>query len=105
MRSLILALARRDALKGCIDPKMPKPASPGKTKLHDWVREVIRFKHSSPTHRTGLHRLDETFYRLSWHAPPREMSEREVNEFLTHLAREGNRVASTQNQARSAVCA
>jgi hypothetical protein len=43
----------------------------------DWIARVIRF-----------HKLRH----------PREMSEREVAEFLTNLARRGRVAASTQNQ-------
>ena len=39
---------------------------------------------------------------LRWRHP-REMAEAEVTAFLTHLARDGNAAASTQNQALSAL--
>ena len=43
------------------------------------------------------------FIRYHGKRHPREMAEAEVIAFLTHLAREGNVAASTQNQALSAL--
>ncbi len=79
------------------------PVPPGKPKLLDQVRNVIRRKHYSI-------RTEQTYtdwirrYILFHHKRhPREMAESEVTHFLTHLARDGNVAASTQNQALSAL--
>jgi len=71
---------------------------PGKPKLLDQVRDVIRRKHYS--FRTEQIYLDWVRRFILFHGKkhPREMAETEVTEFLTFLAREGNVAASTQNQ-------
>ena len=73
---------------------------PGKPKLLDQVRDVIRRKHYS--FRTEQTYLDWTRRFILFHGKrhPREMAEAEMTEFLTYLAREGKVAASTQNQAR-----
>jgi Phage integrase, N-terminal SAM-like domain len=47
--------------------------------------------------------LDSPLHSLSPQTPPNEMSEKEITEFLTHLAVEKSVAASTQNQAFSAL--
>src|SRR4051794_40381213 len=76
---------------------------PGKPKLLDQVRDVIRRKHYS--FRTEQTYLDWTRCFILFHKKrhPLEMGEAEVTEFLTHLARVGQVAASTQNQALSAL--
>jgi integrase len=76
---------------------------PGKPKLLDQVRDVIRRKHYS--FRTEQTYLDWTRRFILFHGKrhPSEMAEAEVTEFLTYLAREGKVAASTQNQAMSAL--
>ena len=71
---------------------------PGKPKLLDQVRDVIRRKHYS--FRTEQTYLDWIRRFIFFHGKrhPREMAEAEVTEFLTFLAREGKVAASTQNQ-------
>ena len=72
-------------------------------KLLDQVRDVMRLKHYSlRTERTYWDWI-ERFIRFHKMRHPAEMGEAEVGEFLTHLAREGNVAASTQNQALSAL--
>ena len=72
-------------------------------KLLDQVRDVMRLKHYSlRTERTYWDWI-ERFIRFHGMRHPAEMGEAEVGEFLTHLAREGNVAASTQNQALSAL--
>ncbi len=76
---------------------------PGKPKLLDQVRDVIRRKHYSfRTEQTyiGWIRRFILFHRKRH---PSEMADTEVTEFLTSLARDGNVAASTQNQALSAL--
>jgi integron integrase len=76
---------------------------PGKPKLLDQVRDVIRRKHYSI--RTEQAYIDWIKRFIIYHGKrhPGEMAEEEVAEFLTHLARNLNVAASTQNQALSAL--
>lgn len=74
--------------------------SPGKPKLLDQVRDVIRRKHFAPSRHTDWIRRFILFHHKRH---PREMAEEEMTDFLTHLARDGNVAASTQNQALSAL--
>src|SRR6266567_1953176 len=72
-------------------------------KLLERVRDVIRLKHYSlRTERTYCDWI-ERFIRFHRIRHPSEMGAAEVGEFLTHLARDGNVSASTQNQALSAL--
>jgi hypothetical protein len=75
----------------------------GKPKLLDQVRDVIRRKHYSI--RTEQAYVDWIKRFIIYHGKrhPGEMAEEEVAEFLTHLARDLNVAASTQNQALSAL--
>ena len=84
-------------------PTLPTSASPNKSKLLDQVRNAIRLKHYSI--RTEQSYTDWIRRFILFHAKrhPLEMAEAEVTEFLTHLARDGNVAASTQNQALSAL--
>jgi site-specific recombinase XerD len=68
-------------------------------KLLDQVRDVIRLKHYS-------YRTEETYVQwivryILFHNKrhPKDMGVPEIEEFLTHLAVEGNVAAATQNQA------
>jgi integron integrase len=76
---------------------------PGKPKLLDQVRDVIRRKHYS--FRTEQTYVDWIRRFILFHGKkhPSEMAEAEVTQFLTYLAREGKVAASTQNQALSAL--
>src|SRR5437899_12651372 len=77
------------------------PAVDKPKRLMDRVRDVMRVKHYSlRTERTYCDWI-ERFIRFHRMRHPSEMSAMEVGEFLTHLAREGNVSASTQNQALS----
>jgi integron integrase len=85
-------------------PKMVPVASAGhKPKLLDQVRDVIRRKHYSI--RTEQAYVDWIRRFIIYHDKrhPAEMAEEEVAQFLTHLARDLNVAASTQNQALSAL--
>ena len=75
----------------------------GKPKLLDQVRDVIRRKHYSI--RTERAYVDWIKRFIIYHGKrhPGEMAEEEVAEFLTHLARDLDVAASTQNQALSAL--
>jgi site-specific recombinase XerD len=72
-------------------------------KLLEQVRDVMRLRHYSL--RTERCDCDWITRFILFHGKrhPREMAEAEVTAFLTHLAREGNVAASTQNQALSAL--
>jgi integron integrase len=75
----------------------------GNPKLLDQVRDVIRRKHFSlRTERTYTDWI-RRFILFHNKRHPNDMAEAEVTEFLTHLARDGNVAASTQNQALSAL--
>jgi integron integrase len=79
------------------------PATDKPKKLLQRVRDVIRVKHYSwRTERTYCDWI-ERFIRFHRMRHPSEMGAAEVGEFLTHLARDGNVAASTQNQALSAL--
>jgi len=84
-------------------PSLPAAAPHNKPKLLDQVRDVIRRKHFSI--RTEQSYVDWIRRFILFHNKrhPREMAEAEVTEFLTHLARDGQVAASTQNQALSAL--
>ena len=80
--------------------RMPRADKP---KLLDQVRDVICRKHYSI--RTEQAYIDWIKRFIIYHGKrhPGEMAEEEVAEFLTHLARDLNVAASTQNQALSAL--
>jgi integron integrase len=84
------------------DRLVRQPAG-GKPKLLDQVRDVIRRKHYSI--RTEQAYVDWIKRFIIYHGKrhPGEMAEEEVAKFLTHLARDLNVAASTQNQALSAL--
>jgi Phage integrase, N-terminal SAM-like domain len=72
-------------------------------KLLDQVRDVIRLKNYS-------YRTEETYVQwivryILFHNKrhPKEMGVLEIEEFLTHIAVEGNIAAATQNQALNAI--
>ena len=69
-----------------------------KPKLLDQVRNAIRVKHYSI--RTEQAYIDWIKRFILFHGKrhPAEMGEEEVARFLTHLARDMNVAASTQNQ-------
>jgi hypothetical protein len=82
--------------------RLPDANGQNKPKLLDQVRDVIRRKHYSiRTERTYIDWI-RRFILFHGKRHPREMREAEVNAFLTHLARDGDVAASTQNQALSA---
>lgn len=89
---------------GVILPIVPGTAGERKPKkLLEQVRDVMRFKHYSlRTERTYGDWITR-FIRFHGKRHPAEMGTDEVSGFLTHLAREGNVSAGTQNQALSAL--
>ena len=74
-----------------------------KPKLLDQVRDIIRRRYYSI--RTEQAYVDWIKRFILYHDKrhPRDMGEQEVTKFLTHLARDRNVAASTQNQALSAL--
>ena len=79
------------------------PSPSHKPKLLDQVRDVIRRKHFSiRTERTYCDWI-RRFILYHGKRHPQEMAEPELTDFLTHLARDGQVAASTQNQALSAL--
>ena len=78
-------------------PLAPEEGKP--KKLLEQVRDVMRFKHYSIRTERCYGDWIERFIRYHGKRHPREMSEVEVEAFLTHLARDGQVAASTQNQA------
>src|SRR5438874_790283 len=84
-------------------PIVPVASNTHKPKLLDQVRDVIRRKHYSI--RTEQAYVDWIKSFIIYHNKrhPAEMADEEVAQFLTHLARDLNVTASTQNQALSAL--
>jgi site-specific recombinase XerD len=78
-------------------------AAPGKPKLLDQVRDTIRLKHYSLRTEQAYSDWIRRFILFHNKRHPRDMAEQEVSQFLTHLARDANVAASTQNQALSAL--
>ena len=83
--------------------RLTSAVASNKPRLLDQVRDVIRRKHYSI--RTEQAYIDWIKRFIIYHGKrhPREMAEEEVADFLTHLARDLNVAASTQNQALSAL--
>jgi hypothetical protein len=82
---------------------LPPVQKPGKVKLLDRVREVVRLKHYSI--RTEQTYVDWIKRFILFHGKrhPETMGADEVREFLSELALKRNVAASTQNQAFSAI--
>jgi len=81
-----------------------KPEGSGKQKkLLDQVRDLMRLKHYSLRTERSYCDWIERFIRFHQMRHPGEMGETEVTAFLTHLARDKNVAAATQNQALSAL--
>ncbi len=81
----------------------PSPAQGKPKKLLEEVRDLMRLRHYSIRTERCYCDWITRFIRYHGKRHPREMAEVEVTAFLTHLAREGNVAASTQNQALSAL--
>lgn len=72
-------------------------------KLLDQVRDRIRVKHYSIRTETQYVQWTKRFILFHGKRHPRNMGQKEIEAFLTHLAVEGGVSASTQNQALSAL--
>ena len=81
----------------------PSPTQGKPKKLLEEVRDLMRLRHYSIRTERCYCDWITRFIRYHGKRHPREMAEAEVIAFLTHLAREGNVAASTQNQALSAL--
>ena len=77
--------------------------SANKPKLLDQVRDIIRRRHYSIRTEQAYMDWIKRFILYHHKRHPRDMAEEQVTEFLTHLARDRNVAASTQNQALSAL--
>jgi integron integrase len=88
---------------GSMPPTVLAASAGDKPKLLDQVRDVIRRKHYSI--RTEQAYVDWIKRFIIYHNKrhPAGMAEEDVAQFLTHLARDLNVAASTQNQALSAL--
>jgi integron integrase len=76
---------------------------PAEPKLLDQVRGKIRLKHYSIRTEQAYSDWIKRFILFHNKTHPAEMGAAEVEQFLTHLAVNGNVAASTQNQAKSAL--
>lgn len=74
-----------------------------KPRLLDRLREACRVRHYSIRTEDAYHDWCRRFILFHNKRHPAEMGVVEINQFLTHLAVEGNVAASTQNQAFSAI--
>jgi len=92
-----------DGRIGGMQDRVASTPAENKLKLLDRVRNVIRIKHySSGTERAYVDWI-KRFILFHGKRHPAEMTEEEVAQFLTHLARDMDVAASTQNQALSAL--
>ena len=76
---------------------------PGKPRLLDQVRDVIRVKHYSIRTEQAYVQWIKRYIFFHGKRHPSEMGEAEVSAFLTHLAVKRNVASSTQNQALNAL--
>jgi len=74
-----------------------------KPKLLDQMRHAIRAKHYSKRTEEAYAQWAKRFILFHNKRHPEEMGEKEINEFLTHLAVNERVAASTQNQALCAI--
>ncbi|MBC8180808.1 integron integrase [candidate division KSB1 bacterium] len=74
-----------------------------KPKLLDQVRAAIRTKHYSIRTEESYVSWVKRFILFHNKEHPKDLGEKEINEFLTHLAVKENVAASTQNQALCAI--
>jgi len=88
-------------LKNIIDENLSP--SINKPKLLDQLRAIIRTKHYSLRTEESYIRWIKRFIIFHNKRHPNEMSEVEINQFLSHLAVKKNVAASTQNQALCAI--
>lgn len=80
-----------------------KPNSASKPKLLNQVRSAIRTKHYSLRTEEAYVQWIRRFILFHNKRHPQEMGDREINQFLTHLAVKARVASSTQNQALCAI--
>jgi len=85
-----------------VNPTLPHPF-PGSPGLLDRVRQGLRARHYSRRTEQAYAAWIKRFVEFHGSRDPAQMGEREVNEFLTHLAVSGRVAAATQNQALAAL--
>ncbi len=78
-------------------------ASPAQPRLLDQVSDAIRRRHYSYRTEESYIRWIKRFVLFSGKRHPRELGAPEVTAFLSHLARDRNIAAATQNQALAAL--
>ncbi len=84
-------------------PESPPPPPAPARRLLDQVRDAIRRRHYSPrTEESYIHWI-KRFIFFSGKRHPRELGAPEVTAFLSHLARDRDVAAATQNQALAAL--
>ena len=81
----------------------PTPAAPQQPRLLDRLRDKLRLKHYSIRTEHAYVEWVRRFVHFHDMRHPAELGHGEVEAFLTHLAVRSNVVASTQNQAKSAL--
>ncbi|MBP9031904.1 MAG: phage integrase N-terminal SAM-like domain-containing protein [Dysgonomonadaceae bacterium] len=74
-----------------------------KPRLLDQVRQIIRVKHYSLITEESYINWIKRFIFFNNKKHPIEMGEKEIGEFITHLAKNEKVSASTQNQALCAI--
>ena len=72
-------------------------------RLMDEMREALRSRHYSPRTEKAYCLWVKRYIHFHHDRHPAEMTEPEINEYLTHLAVDEKVAASTQNQALSAI--
>jgi len=80
--------------------ELPLPRPP---RVLDQLRQVLRLRHYSPRTEESYVNWARRYFRFHQLRHPRTMGAAEVEQFLTHLAVEGNVSASSQNQALNAL--
>lgn len=93
---------RRHDRDGPANPAVPHPL-PGPPGLLDRVRQALRARHCSRRTEQAYAAWIKRFVEFHVGRDPGEIGEREVNDFLTHLAVSGRVAAATQNQALAAL--
>lgn len=85
-----------------MEPNNPKPLN-ARPKLLEVVRQRIRLRHLSYTTEKSYLGWIHRFVRFHGKRHPKEMGEKEIVSFLSHLAIERNCSPATQNQALNAL--
>ncbi len=88
--------------QGVGEPGEPAPGN-SRPRLLDTVREAVRVRHYSRRTEKAYVRWIRQFVKFHHMRHPRDMGQKEVTAFLTHLAVVRKVSASTQNQALSAL--